>query len=350
MKRYTRRLGFTLVELLVVIAIIGILIGMLLPAVQQVREAARRTTCLNNTKQLSLACLNYESANSRFPTGINFRGSSLSRTSSPVAPIPGDSNEAQNIGWGMFILPYIEQENLYDQIKTATGNWTDSWTTQTDANGQLLVSTKVSAFICPSDKSPDEDFNKFWTPESIVNAGGDFHSKSNYVGCMGATPNVRGTSVDALLNSPSVSPQNWGVFGLNSRTTFAEISDGSSNVLAIGERSSRTEVEAGSTANNPRVSYGAVWSGEMNGSWGAANGKAANVLFSTLGSINADTNAVSFTVNGTRQSESPASSFHPGGAIVGFADGSSHFLSDDIAFETFIQLCRMRDGGVPAGF
>ena len=351
MKRYTRRLGFTLVELLVVIAIIGILIGMLLPAVQQVREAARRTTCLNNTKQLSLACLNHESTHSRFPTGINFRGSGLSRTSSPVAPIPGDANEAQNIGWGMFILPYIEQENLYSQIKTATGDWKDSWTTQTNAGGQLLVSTVVSAFNCPSDNSPDDEFNKFWTPEAIVNAGGDLHSKSNYVGCMGATPNVKGSSVDALLNKPSLTPENWGVFGLNSRTTFGEISDGSSNVLAIGERSSRTEEEAGSTQNlsNQRTSYGAVWSGEINGSWGAANGKAANVLFSTLGSINAD-NASSFTVNGFRQSEAPASSYHTGGAVVGFADGSSHFLSDDIAFDTLIQLCRMRDGQVVAGF
>ena len=119
MKRHMQQSAFTLVELLVVIAIIGILIGMLLPAVQSVREAARRTTCLNNIKQLSLACLNYESGFSEFPPGINARGTGITRNGA-IRSEPNDSTQAQEIGWGVFILPYIEQDNLNNQLKTAT--------------------------------------------------------------------------------------------------------------------------------------------------------------------------------------------------------------------------------------
>lgn len=97
------RQGFTLVELLVVIAIIGILVGLLLPAVQQIREAARRTQCLNNLKQLGLAAHNYESAFKRFPPGY------LGAT-----PLPGDYSQNSNIGHLVHLLPYVEQQAIYD--------------------------------------------------------------------------------------------------------------------------------------------------------------------------------------------------------------------------------------------
>ena len=348
MKHSIRRHAFTLVELLVVIAIIGILIGMLLPAVQSVREAARRTQCLNNIKQLSLACLNYESALSEFPPGINANGTGITRNGA-IRSEPNDPTQAQRIGWGVFILPYIEQDNLNSQLKTATDNWDSDWAVATNTNGQLIVSAVISAFICPSDSAPDGDFNKFFTPNSVVQAGNDLHSKSNYVACMGATPFNQGTSLQAALNRPDLAPQNWGVFGFNSKTTFGDINDGSSNVLAIGERSSRTEEESGRTGNNLKDQYGAVWSGAITDGWGAANGSPRNSYNAVLGSIAAE-NASSFTVNGFRQSESVASGFHTGGANVGFVDGSSHFISDDIAFDTYKAICRMRDGQVVPPF
>ncbi len=135
------RNGFTLVELLVVIAIIGILIGMLLPAVQQVREAARRTTCLNNMRQLGLALHNYESALQAFPP---------SRTGPDENPIPSDlTNQSGAVSafqsWTTLILPYVEQNNLAN-----TFDYKKAWFDNVDSNNITTVSTQVSLFLCAS--------------------------------------------------------------------------------------------------------------------------------------------------------------------------------------------------------
>ena len=360
MKRYIRRSGFTLVELLVVIAIIGILIGMLLPAVQQVREAARRTQCLNNIRQLALACLNYESAYMEFPPGNNANASVNSRTANPVLPKPNNSAQGQQIGWGMFILPFMEQNNLYDQFKNATRNWEDDWSQQVDANGKLLVSNVIPAFICAADVSPEGEFIKFWTHNNNVVNDVGLASKSNYVANMGAYDFVTGDPGSTVvgLNQPGLKPQSWGIFGTNSRTSFGDISDGASNVIAIGERSSRSAKQLGRLPNGSDQ-HGAIWSGRGLGAWGrtAGNftGSTRHNLMAIYGAVARTTpgNAVNFGVNGERQGETVASSFHPGGANVVFADGSAHFISDDIAFETFVRLCQMggwRSGSVVLRF
>lgn len=354
MKNSSRRSGFTLVELLVVIAIIGILVGMLLPAVQQVRAAARRATCLNNIRQLCLACHNFEGSFQRFPTGLNFSGTSInSREETPVRARPSNANGGVEISWGMFILPYIDQDNLSDSFALVTNQWDLDWQEAVE-DGDLLVSTVIPSFICPSDSSPDGDFNKYWTRESLVNSGAGMHSKSNYVACMGACNGVESPSAIVELNRPdfnrNASFTEWGIFGLNSKTTFPTITDGASNVIAIGERSSKSEVKAGSTASTARDTYGAIWSGRPSSAWGQANesasGGSRNSFWAVMGSVprTSPTSAPTFGVNGTRQSETVASSFHPGGANVTFADGSSHYISNDITFDAFVALCQMSDG------
>lgn len=358
MKHLLRRTAFTLVELLVVIAIIGILIGMLLPAVQQVREAARRVSCMNNVRQTTLACLNYESAFQKFPPGMNFNGPhSLSRTDKPIVPRSANTATARHFAWGIFILPFMEQNNLDAAFKTATNNWNLDWKQKVDANGKLLISNVIPAFICPSDAAPDGNFTKYWTHPNSVDSGVGLHSKSNYVACMGACTGQYSPSAIVSLNQQGSFHNEWGIFGFNSKTSFGKISDGSSNVIAFGERSSRNEIEAGSTSSNPSPQYGANWSGRFAGgsSWGQSNrpyGPNRNAFWAFFGSIPRTTPnfARTFGVNGTRQSETVASSFHPGGAVVSHADGSSHFISNNLAFDTLIALCRMSDGGVVPSF
>ncbi len=190
--------GFTLVELLVVIAIIGILIGMLLPAVQSVREAARRTQCMNNIRQLSLAALNFESAHMHFPSG--------------VLDDDDDLRDALRVGW-IDLLPHIEQGNLYQQY-----DLNSDWKSATNAP---LARVEIPIFRCPSSLG---DFDQFGAFEGAV---------SDYA--MSKGPSA------ALVRD---SKYHVGVFDVNSETTFARISDGSSNVFLIGEAISDQRIEA----------------------------------------------------------------------------------------------------------
>ena len=165
------RKGFTLVELLVVIAIIGILIGMLLPAVQQVREAARRTTCMNNIRQAGLASLNYESAHQELPPGENYSGTANRTRGLPISPRPSNSNAGRPIGWGVYILGFAEQNNIYDLLESETADWDDHWYQKLGPDGQPIASTIIPMFICPSDpKGPrNENFMvSHLTPRQIL--------------------------------------------------------------------------------------------------------------------------------------------------------------------------------------
>ena len=190
--------GFTLVELLVVIAIIGILIGMLLPAVQSVRESARRTQCMNNVRQLSLAALNYESAHMHFPSGV----------------LDDDDNlrDALRVGW-VDMLPHIEQGNLYRQYDLQS-----DWKSE---NNIALAEIEVPIFRCPS-------------------SVGNFDQFGSFRGALSDYAMSKGPSASLVRNSKS----QMGVFDVNSETSFAEISDGSSNVFLIGEAVSDNRIKA----------------------------------------------------------------------------------------------------------
>ena len=343
-KPQQKRSAFTLVELLVVIAIIGILIGMLLPAVQQVREAARRAACMNNIRQLALSMHNYESTFERFPPGTQ-RNNGNNVRHDPIWPRTNGAgpHQGRTVGWGMFILPFIEQNTLQEEMKNATNNWNDNWWQKTRASGELIASAVLPPFICPSDDSPDNEYNKFYTHKNITNGA---YGKSNYVACLGNCWAYQHTWVNKQ--------NKIGIFSHNTKTTFANIADGSSNVILIGERASRTEKESGAPSgygNPERLNYGAIWAGwSFKNQTSTPNAQERAPEYAALGIAFEGGNGAEWGVNGFRSSQSIASSFHPGGATVAMADGSGHFLNENISIRTLRHLAAMKDGAIVSGF
>lgn len=202
-----RKSGFTLVELLVVIAIIGILIAMILPAVQSVREAARRTECSNNIRQIGLAVVNYETANRRFPSGWK---------------------SATGWGWMAEALPFIEQNNIADQI--------DLKQALLDPMHEATIQHFISGQICPSSTNNSETFELEAGPGLVPTQIGRTH----YVGCIGSSAATQTMddgqtcpSMDLLTSERFID----GMFYKDSRTERRDVLDGTSNTILLGERS-----------------------------------------------------------------------------------------------------------------
>jgi prepilin-type N-terminal cleavage/methylation domain-containing protein/prepilin-type processing-associated H-X9-DG protein len=208
MKTRHRRCGFTLIELLVVIAIIAVLVSLLLPAVQQAREAARRSQCRNNLKQLGLAMHNYESSFGTFPPG---RIVYVSPTDDGTSSANGNATTGKGDCFSAFaqLLPQLEQSAIYDQINFLSGP-------DTSANDQV-VGTQPPVFLCPSDSGAHS-----LTQDTI------FVGVTNYV-------LNTGTTFSLSLKNPSGNPVT-GVFFENSRVRIVDIGDGTSNTVCLSEQ------------------------------------------------------------------------------------------------------------------
>ena len=205
------RKGFTLVELLVVIAIIGVLIALLLPAVQQAREAARRISCFNNLKQIGLAMHNYHDTFGSFPSGY------IATNTDHKTPL---STGNPGWGWGSLILPQMEQRNLADSINFHLSIL--------DPSNQTARTTLLQAFSCPSDRAPEV----FHIHDESENELTELAS-ANYVGCFGTT------EIDACEGLASGQKcMGTGMLDHNGRYGMKDVIDGTSNTLMVGERAS----------------------------------------------------------------------------------------------------------------
>ncbi|MFK7777796.1 MAG: DUF1559 domain-containing protein [Gimesia sp.] len=300
--------GFTLIELLVVIAIIAILIALLLPAVQQAREAARRSQCKNNLKQIGLAIHNYHETHRVFPPG--YCGDPDNSCSNV------DSNK-NGWGWGSFILPYIDQAPLYNKLGVGGGKQTVCSTpsgaqASPNVGDPDLQDTVLSAYICPS--ATDPQINPAREP------GG--HGKSNYAGVAG----VDWSGVHSATGLTAIF-----VDGTKYVTRMRDFTDGTSNTFAVGEKY-RRDLDSTLTSQTTGEYYGATWVGIT------PDIRAAAVVgrLAPTGS--------SYSVNGG--SVNAFASQHVGGAQFLFIDGRVRFISENMDQDKLSAIGVGNDGTV----
>jgi type II secretory pathway pseudopilin PulG len=318
-----------LIELLVVIAIIAILIALLLPAVQQAREAARRTQCKNNLKQLGLALHNYHDVYRCFVPGATPHAAQLTSTGAF-----NSSPQMNCYGWGTKLLPFLEQSGMYNSM-----NQSQEWTAD---QGRVAM----PAFLCPSDVGPtlNNTYGANAASPAFANLGtanpasipdDQRIARSNYVANVGTVALNSSNYAASSLAGPSF---------FNSYTQIRDITDGTSNTIYFTERDG---LRMRGTA--PNTSSGAIWIGipkmYNGGNIASTHARFANTLAeSVLYAINPPITKV----GSTSYASMIASSLHTGGVHVAITDGSARFLSENIAWETLSCLAKRADGN-PVG-
>lgn len=326
------RRGFTLVELLVVIAIIGILIGMLLPAVQSVREAARRVNCLNNMRQLGIALHNYEGAHMAFPP---------SRLAPDDQPIPSDRTHNSGVetafqSWTTLILPFIEQGNLANQF-----DFKQPWFDADSSDNATVIGTQVQLFKCPSANTSDP-FDPY---HCIGAAAGDY----------GSINEVKKRVYTEVLNIDDPGePARVGLLSKFEENPIARATDGTSNTLYVAECAGQPEVfiagrrmtqaDFANYQDDKVINFNGRLVPEDGTGWADPD-----CGFSINGAIASGLDKYGpVMINAINVSE--VYSFHPGGASFAMADGSAHFINDSIDPVTFVALCTRAGGEVVGEF
>jgi prepilin-type N-terminal cleavage/methylation domain-containing protein/prepilin-type processing-associated H-X9-DG protein len=331
--RISFRSGFTLIELLVVIAIIAILIGLLLPAVQKVREAASRLQCTNNLKQIGLAIHNYHDANGQFPPAT------LRNNRNPWMHSPT---------WWVYTLPYVEQDNLYKQSRIdETQTW---WVGDSDPgrtlNRAVYRNLNIKLMRCPSSQLPEFSTNnttEMWEPTYTCILGSNLH------------PSADNTARNGPISG-------GGVIVLVGGVTMVTISDGASNTVMVGEQSDFAfPRRANAFENDIRSSDSrGGFMGTSHVTKPNGNGSMTGCQTTNAGLVNCQRCYNTTTVNlwtinqktyhfasmGDQRCGTPIQSVHPGGAMLLYADGHVALGRDGMPLATLKNLVDRDDGRV----
>ncbi len=327
--------GFTLIELLVVIAIIAVLIALLLPAVQQAREAARKTQCQNNLKQMGLALANYYDRSQVFPPGaiimlgtspVNASDKTLnSATTGGYDMLWRAENGDRCQSWMVQILPFMDQASLYNLWNFNV----DVKRNELDASGQPLASRNIPGYLCPS-RPVNKHTALTMGFKSLAKWNGGFN---DYGGCVGAgnlalnTAGAAGDRTTYYGTNPTSAMgslgDNGGIFSVNSNTRIEYIIDGSSNTIIVGEVQ--------------RLNAGVLGPATSFDGWAIGG---LPTLFSTY-----DTVVQSQAGINGKQRET-AGSDHTGGAYFGMADGSVRFLSQNMDIKVYSGLGTIGEGEI----
>jgi prepilin-type N-terminal cleavage/methylation domain-containing protein/prepilin-type processing-associated H-X9-DG protein len=294
-RRSLRRIdkAFTLIELLVVVTIIGVLAGVLLPAVQQARAASRKMSCHNNLRQLGIGLFNYELAMRHMPAGYIYR--------------PGTQGNHAGFGWGSGILPYLEQNQVFSQL-----NFEASLFDPLNSEAREL---HLPLFLCPEDAVSYKGF---------VEMGDEKYAMASYVGSFGP-PDLDDTQ-----------EKRDGLFSRNSRTRLAEVGDGLSNTFVFGERQNGLFRKSG--VHGPHFSYETTWVGAIRDIDDPTDDHGHMVLFQT-----------GHTPNSIDSDDRDVSAPHVGFANFLFGDGSVRLITEQVDFELY-QSLSTRDGGEIVSF
>lgn len=318
LRRSTSRGGFTLIELLVVIAIIAVLIALLLPAVQQAREAARRSQCKNNLKQFALGVHMFHDTHSEFPHAVINRRE-------------GDTTDNYHSGH-IEILAYLEQDNVAKRWDPNKSRKDESDSDGDGFTNQMLQGMKIPTFLCPSMVIPPMrlgsslDPNENRSPSSYIFSGGTRNPNIHSYTTM-ADPDAATIVFDGAI-IPVWSKEGFPDAQANLRPTrMRDITDGTSNTFMLGETTFRTKTTAGGP-------YGGLWA------WGYAGYSHGTTMQKLNEKEENQIDLLNSPTYGTFRSA------HTGGAHFAMTDGSVHFINENINFEMYQQLSTRAGGEV----